>query len=165
MDTYTAVPRIQRIVVKSLDLTKFDIETAELDEKGDVILPTITKIYIGYESGVGCPVIVAMEVARIEAEYRENYPSLEDREVISTAEYLMKARRANHLLRRNLLCHVVKDLPQEDADVLCNDDADGLKILVRLGYMSDPDAVDNEVETEEEETAEGEVQEVSETGK
>lgn len=161
MDTvFNAVPRIQRIPLRVIDVEAIDPNNTEVEET-----PTKTQIFIGYEKGPGCPVPIALEVDRIQDEYEEEYPSSEERTTMGLSKYVTRARRANTLLRRNLLLAVIRDLDITQADILAATDDDGngegVRILRRLGWMDTPIETETDTETDTatvENTEEGEVE-------
>jgi hypothetical protein len=138
MDTFSAVPSIQRFPITVIDFEK--LEEFYASEDLDAKIPTVTKIFVGYEKGSGLPVPVQIEVDRIEQEYLENLPTEEEQKQIadgsgSVGEYLNKWRRVNMLLRRNLLLAVIRGLDTESANLLAQEGAQGREILVRLGFI------------------------------
>ena len=158
MDTFTAVPRIRRFVVTVVDQEKLPAfyESTDINEP----IPTKTQILIGYEKGPGCPATIVMEVDGIETEYetllpnREELGTEETPGTLTTNEYYDKLRRANMLLRRNLLLAVIRGLDLESANVLANEDAQGNTMLIQLGWIPDR-SVPAEKEEENKEEGEG----------
>ena len=170
VDTYSAIPSIRRIVLKVLDPTvELAVDEANLNSP----LPTINKIFIAYERGLGCPVPIAMEVDRIFEEYQSELPTPEQRmaalEAAQSEEnpdysalnlYVRKQRRANVLLRRNLLSTVIKQLDLDDANNMLDPEGNGPgeELLFDLGWLERPEAtnenenenVENEQEGEDE---------------
>lgn len=160
METFTAIPSIRRFPLTVVDVEKLDAWMASDDV--DAPIPTITKIFVGYERGPGTPVPVQIEVDQLDAEHQGQIPTDEDRTNLSIAEYLNKWRRANMLLRRNLLQAVVRNLDVESANALAkDDDGPGFQLLVQLGWL-EPKATDDDAESENKE--EGEATAVDETG-
>lgn len=159
MDTYSAVPLFQRLPIRIIDREKFDDwMKSDFSEP----MPTIVKVFIGYEKGPGTPTPVAIEVDRIETEYAQNTPTEEDEKTLDAYEYTDKWRRVNMILRRNLLCAVIRGLDIEDANILATeDDGPGRQILVNLGWLQKREITTEEVEENKEE---GEVNTVDETG-
>lgn len=156
MDTFTAIPSIVRLPISVIDKTRYDEWLASDDL--DSTPPTITQIYVGYSKGAGCPVPVQIEVDGIETEYEAQIPTPEERgenSSLSINELVDKWRRANFLLRRNLLLAVIKNLDPDDANVLANEAGGGREILIKLGWVSAPEeeqqiTVENKEEGEDE---------------
>lgn len=165
MDTYSAVPSFQRLPIRIIDKTKLEDWMNSPIENNEPI-PTIVKIFVGYEKGDGCPVPVAVEVDRIETEYTLNQPSAEEINTLSAMEFNDKWRRVNMLLRRNLLLAVIRDFEPDDANHLATDEeGPGYQILVRLGWLESNEAIaerrrqrelESESETENKEEGEAE---------
>lgn len=167
MDTFTAIPSFQRFPIKIVDQERLHdwMESEEIDQP----IPTVTKIFVGYEKGSGTPVPVQIEVDQIETEYIENLPTDEESKTLSASQYADKWRRVNMLLRRNLLLAVIRGLDPDSANMLAHEDAQGREILERLGWITrrpleQEQEQEQEPEKESENKTEGEVEVVNETG-
>lgn len=165
METFSAVPSFIRMPITVLDREKLEdwIENGALDSSP----PTITKIFIVYTQGPGTPVPVQFEVDKIEDEYQDQIPTTEDQTNLTAREYIAKWRRANTLLRRNLLLAICPKLDPDDANILAHEDPKTLScfgriILERAGWIA-PQTTDETTDEEEVETK-GEVERVDETG-
>lgn len=127
---------------------------------------TINKEFWGYHRGAGCPLPIVIDIDRIEADYEDEYPSKEERSTLSQSRYFAKARRANLIRYRDTLVTVVQGLEEDDANILITTDDDsnspGLDALVFLGWRQDPNAVQENEDSES--SDEGEVVRVDETG-
>lgn len=158
MDTFTAIPRFQRLPIRVLNLEKYD-EWLNSDPALNLEMPFITKIFIVYEKGIGCPVPVQIEVDQLDVDYRAAIPTDEERETLSSVEYITKWRRANTLLRRNLMLAVVKGMDMESANILASEDDNGnseaRRIAELTGWMT-PRELDNDNDEEAKSDNEGE---------
>lgn len=156
MDTFTAIPVIQRFPLTVVDEEKLPDFYAS--ENIDEPIPTKTQIFVGYEKGPGTPVPVQIEVDRISTEYADNLPTDDDETNLTPNEYADKWRRVNMLLRRNLLLAVIRGLSVESANILAHEDSKGREILARLGWISAPNETVASDESATENKAEGEVE-------
>jgi hypothetical protein len=146
----------------AIPITKtFEIEVLEGDKP-------VKQKFVGYVKGPGCPVPVVIETEQIWAEYEENYPTIEERtkaleranEGLGIQGYMSKIRRADFLLRRDLLCAVFVGMSTEIADVLAGNE-DGAFLLndgEGLGWFvtTEPETTEDG-EAESKATEEGEV--------
>lgn len=137
-------------VPKMIDLPPMEI----LDRDKNDGTTKIEK-FKAYIRGPGCPVPIVIETDQVFNRYDTEYPKAEEREQISITEYIAKARRADLVMRRDLLLEIiVPKLKVEDANILANT-PDGEKILVDTEWFSPRISVDSEEEEEEEESEKG----------
>ena len=134
--TFRAIPTFLRFPIEILD-RESEIEDA-----------TITRIFKVYTKGNGTPTPIVIETDRVFEEYEDNYPSDEEYTALSIPAKLARTRRANLLMRRDLLCIVIEDFDIEDANVLANS-AEGEDLLIKAGWLDvKPTLIDEEVTPE-----------------
>lgn len=145
MEVFRAVPQVKKITIEIVDMDRLDIDDLDSDEANGLVedykLPTKRVSYIGYVKGPGCPVPVEIGVARVHAEYNEEFPTEEDAASMTSSRRYYSYKRSNINLLRDWLMEVVRKLPQEVADSLLYDDngaSDGNRILVALGWIEPP---------------------------
>lgn len=133
--------------------TKFQIEIEDPSDSDKTILQD----YFIYHKGAGCPMPVVIDTEQLFIDYDNMYPTPEQRESMTTTEYLQAATKANLILYRDLLMTVT--YPQMSADIaniLVNDPTDeaGLKLLVMSGWRAEPVAMPSQEEETEEDKSE-----------
>lgn len=142
VQTFRAVPETKKFEIEILDPEKDDGST-------------IKKIIVGYVRGPGCPVPVAIEIDRINAEYDREFPSPEQRNEMTSFEYFHAAKRADLISRRDFLAAVILGAHPDDdyINLLAADNAGGVEILTELGWYSA--AVSEEEKEADEDKGEG----------
>jgi hypothetical protein len=153
------------------------VEVIEILDKeeikdGELIQTFKTVSLIVWVKGPGCPVPVVIDTDEIIASYEDNYPSGDESQTLSAVKFVAKARRAELLLRRDLLTTVCELAPQhaddndiiEIANILAAEDADGTKILQKAKWYRSNVQTTTDNEDEDEDATEGEVEGVDATG-
>lgn len=153
VEVFTAVPSETRLVLNVVDESRYSdwLASENLDEP----IPTVSKIFVMYAKGPGCPVPVQIEIDQIETDYIAACPTEEDEKTLTMNQIADKYRRANLLLRRNLLLATVKGLDIDSANAMCADGAGGREILVSRGWLAEqPTQAETESDSENKEEGE-----------
>lgn len=130
--TVRAIPTFLRVPIEILD-RESEIEDA-----------TIIQIFKVYTKGNGTPTPIVIETDRIFEEYEDNYPDAETYATLkSVPAKIAHTRRANLLMRRDLLHTVIENFNIEDANILSNSEA-GEELLIQAGWLDAKPDISND---------------------
>jgi hypothetical protein len=165
VETFSIVPSFKKFRVTVPD-PNFDYNNEEwLNSDSDV--PTVTKALILYCRGAGCPVPVEFEVDKLQTEYLQNYPDRSNigpnLQFADLNAYADEVRRVNTLLWRNMLLAISKPgtLDVDEANILANEENAGRQLLIRTGWLGEPEPLEN---TSNEQDTENKTEGNDETG-